>query len=260
MAVYGLDEDNKLVRATVFAQKLNAFLLGLKLADQFANGKPQHELVIERLEVSSAIVRVREKQRAMQRPSHSAVEAYENAVNAVYGAQPSAAKIPSKLVKTFAALSKGTTKRFRHGELEFDSRTVIRIDDYLLKQSERALVSVSEKTFSSKKVYFRGTAVGTFDGVLRVMDSRGSLLRATLLTTAGDKEIDCVVSKDKLHEFAENFDHRVRIEGAAHYDGEGPLPARVDVNTIRNVKRDADLRKWRGAFRGSAALKEDWDE
>ena len=245
----------------MFAQKLNAFLRGLKLADQFANGKRRHEFIIEDLEISSAQVRIREKQRAAERPLVSSVEQYESAAKAIYGSEPSLSKFPRELLQTFRALSRGTNKTFQHGEIEFDGSNVIRIDDYLLSQSEKATVLPDpHHGTKSGAAFFRGTSIGTFDGVLRVIDSRGELLRATLLTTAGDREIDCVVKKDRIQEFAANFDHRVRIEGAAHYDGETPLPARVDVNSIRPVKVDADLTRWRGAFRGSAALKEDWND
>lgn len=261
LAVYGLDADNKLVRATVFAQKLNAFLGGLRLADKFANGNYRHELIIEEMSIGSARVQIREKQRTTERPLRSAVETYEDAAKAIYGAQPSVAKYPPRLVKTFGTLSRGTAKQFMHAEIEFSGSNVIRIDDFLLRQSEKALATLSERIPSNmnKTRYFRGTAVSTFDGMLRVIDSRGELLRATLITTAGDREIDCIVNKNRVHEFAENFDCRVRIEGTAHYEGDSPLPVRVDVNAIRTVKRDADLRRWRGAFTGSAALKEDWD-
>jgi len=260
LTIHGLDADNKLVRAEVFAQKLSAFLRGLKFSDQFANGTRHHEFVIEDLQKHSAFVCVREKQRTTTPPIHSSIATYENAVRAIYDGQSGLTRYPPKLVKTFTELSRGSSETFQHGEIASDSN-ILRIDDYLLRQTTRALQTIAHPdTKPSNVLLFRGIANGTFDGTLRVMDSRGNLLRATLVTTAGEKEIDCVVKKDLVRNFADAFDQRVRLEGTAHYDGEHALPIRVDARAVRRVKRDADLSRWRGAFRDSGALRQDWDD
>ena len=93
---------------------------------------------------------------------------------------------------------------------------------------------------------YKGVATGSFDGMLQVMDSRGQVLRAQLITTAGRVAIDCVVPKALTQEFADSFDQRVRVEGTAHYDGERLLPVRVDVRAITPILPSADLRRWRG--------------
>ncbi len=256
--IHGLDADNKLVRADVFVSKLQLLLRGLHIADKAANGTLAHEFIVEEMQVSSALVRVREKPRGKKRGAVSCVEAYSAALKAVYDGQAVARRVPADLVATFKGLSVGSDKKFLHGELDFDSTNLIRIDDYLLRQSERALIAEAPPTKTDRDRFYRGVAMGTFDGFLRVMDSRGQLLRATLVTTAGSKEIDCIVQKDRVEEFAKNFEHRVRIEGTAHYDSESALPIRVDVKAIRPIKPNADLRRWRGAFSGAAAMREDW--
>lgn len=255
--IHGLDADNKLVRADVFLRKLNFLMRGLHIADKSANGSEAHEYIIQEMRVSSALVQVREKPKGRKIGANSSIEAYSGALRAVYDGQAQARKVPQGLVATFKGLSVGSDKKFQHAELDFDSSNLIRIDDYLLRQSEKALSSRgSEKMIGEK--FFRGVAMGTFDGYLRVMDSRGQLLRATLVTTAGGKEIDCIVQKDRVDELAQHFEHRVRIEGLAHYDSESALPLRVDVKSIRPIKKDADLKRWKGAFVGSAAMREDW--
>jgi hypothetical protein len=187
------------------------------------------------------------------------VDAFEVAAKAVYDGQVSSRKTPDDLVRTFKELSKGSDKKFQHAEIKFTDSNIVRIDDYLLHQSERALEALAHKDIKPSNVAsFRGTSICTFDGVLKMIDSRGELLRATLVTTAGSKELDCIVRKDRIPDFANNFEQRVRIEGAAHYDSEKALPIRVDVKTIRPVKKDPNLSRWRGAFRNGTALKEDW--
>jgi hypothetical protein len=258
LTIHGLDADNKLVRADVFVRKLQALLKGLKIADQATNGTLAHQFIVEEMRVSSALVRVREKISGRKRDAMSCVEAYSAAIKAVYDGQASPQRVPPALVSTFKALSEGADKRFRHAEIDFESDNIIRIDDYMLRQSQRALERDVKKVLTERTPFFRGIAIGTFDGVLRVIDSRGELLRATLVTTAGAKEIDCVVKKDRVEDFAQNFDHRVRIEGTAHYESDSALPVRVDVKTVRPIRPNADLRRWKGAFGGSAAMKEDW--
>lgn len=257
--LHGLDVDNKLVRAEVFARKLQIFLRGLAMADKHANGKRLHNFIIEDLKIGSAQVQVREKQSTKARPLHSSFDAYEEVAKAIYDGQVSSRKTPDDLVRTFTELSKGADKKFQHAEIKFSDSNIVRIDDYLLHQSERALQAIAHQDIKPSNIAsFRGTSICTFDGVLKMIDSRGELLRATLVTTAGNKELDCIVRKDRIQDFADNFEHRVRIEGAAHYDSEQALPIRIDVKTIRPVKKDADLSKWRGAFRNGTALKEDW--
>ena len=255
--IHGLDADNRLVRADVLAQKLQLLLRGLHISDRIANGGSAHEFIVEEMKVSSAFLRVREKQKK-KRPVASCVESYSAAIRAVYDGQAAARKISPELIATFKRLSAGSDKKFQHAELDFESANIIRIDEYLKHQSERALVFDDTMAANNTCRYYRGVARSTFDGVLRVMDSRRQLLRATLITTAGGKEIECIVQKDRVDEFAKNFEHRVRIEGVAHYDADSAIPVRVDVKAIRPLKPGADLSRWRGAFTGSTALREDW--
>jgi len=136
---------------------------------------------------------------------------------------------------------------FSHGEIEFSDDTVIRIDDFLARQSEVAK-SIFDEAEESAQRYYRGIAIGAFDGELKEIDSRGTLLRGVLLLTAGGAEIDCVMNKDHIPEARDAFDKRVIVEGPAHYDGEQQLPTRIDVKTIRLVDGARGLIRWRGAF------------
>jgi hypothetical protein len=251
LTIHGLDGDNKLVRADVFSRKLRAFLAGLAEADKFANdGKRLHRFMIEDLKKSSAQISVREKQATRDAPKASGVEAYKRALKAVYNGDRSVERLPKRLVANIRSLTTGADKDFEHGEVSFAGGEVVRLDDFLKRQSDRAADLVVATAVAARDQYFQGTAIGSFDGVLKVIDSRpGQTIRAKLVTTAGEVEIECIVNRAQIDDFKDNFDRRVRIEGTAHYVAESGLPVRVDVSSVTPIKAGADLVRWRGAFR-----------
>lgn len=260
LTIHGLDGDNKLVRADVFARKLRAFLAGLAEADKLANdGKRLHRFMIEDLKKGSAQISVREKQATRDVPKASGVATYERALKAIYNGDRSVERLPKRLVANIRSLTTGADREFAHGEVSFEGKdNVVRIDDFLKKQSDRATELVVAAA-DVRAPYFQGTAIGSFDGVLKVIDSRaGQTIRAKLITTAGEVEIECIVSRTQLAELKDNFDQRVRIEGTAHYVAESGLPIRVDVHSVSPVKAGADLTRWRGAFRLDDRHGEDW--
>jgi hypothetical protein len=152
-------------------------------------------------------------------------------------------------------------QNFSHGEIAFADERVIRVDDFLLRQSEAAeqAFAVPQAPFGRDN-YYRGIAIGSLDGELKEIDSRGTVLRGMLILSAGGAEIDCVMHKARVPEARDAFDKRVILEGSAHYDGEHQLPVRIDVNTIRLVG-GRGLIRWRGAFAESQEHdreEEDW--
>jgi hypothetical protein len=256
LTIHGLEGDAKFVRADVFARKLKAFLKGLAEADKFANGKQLHVYVIEDLRVGSAVFKVREKQKSRSVPRQSAIRTYHRATKAVYDGERSVSFLPEPLIASIEALSAGTEgrqKQLDHAEVSFDDGgNIIRIDDFLKRKAEEALRLVRDPAGFSTPSHFKGTAFGSFDGQLKMLDNRGQLLRASLVTTAGDRQLDCVVSKELTNVAGGNFDRRVRVDGLAHYDGEALLPIRIDVRKISPVSSEASLQRWRGALAKSA--------
>lgn len=259
LTVHGLDADNQLVRADVFARKLAAFIQGLTAADKMANGgKRLHTFMIEHLKDGSAVARVREKQRTVVRPAQSAVQTYARSVRAIYNGERGAQDLPPDLVGSIKSLSTGTGKFLKHAEVTTDpddAGKVIRIDEYLLRKAEEAL---REAPGIAVQGFYRGTAIGSFDGTLEVLDGRGQALRAKLITTAGNMEIDCVVPRHLFEALRDNWERRVRVEGTAHYEGDRALPSRIDVLDIQPTKAEADLLRWRGHFSGTTPTDEAW--
>jgi hypothetical protein len=258
--LHGLDLDNRIVRATVFVQKLRSLLSALQTADKVANGKPAFDYVLSDLRIGSASVTIREKQKTREQPRHSSISALENAASAIYNGDRSLGRLPPTLVQHVRKLGQGVAKKFSHAELAFSDDNVIRIDDFLLKQSSIAYETLTIPNLRARDTFFRGLAIGSFDGVLKEIDARGTMLRGKLVLSAGGLEIDCVMNKDRVPEARESFDKRVAIEGTAHYDGVSQLPVRLDVRSIKIIHPDADLIRWRGAFRLDQAddVEDDW--
>ena len=243
-SVHGLDMDSRVVRADVFAQKLNQIVSTLRTADKLANGKSVHDYLLTNLENGSAVATVRERL-SRREPSRSPIAYFERAATAVYsGDRRGVSALDSEIVKKIERLSRGVRKRFAHAEILFADDNVIRIDDYLQHQAEDVLLA----ELIGEPQSYRGVAYGEFEGVLKEIDSRGTMLRRKLVLAPSDTEIDCVMNKDRVPEARDSFDQRVVIKGAANYDGRSALPARLDIREIRTIKQAADLTRWKGAF------------
>lgn len=258
--LHGLDADNRIVRANVFAQKFRDLLSALAIADKFANGKPGFDYVITGLKLGSASVTVREKQRRRDRPKTSSIRYFEDIASAVYNGDRALERLPPNLVRSVQKLSNGVAKKFSHAEIAFEDN-VIRIDDFLQRQAEVAYELATLPELKQSDQFYRGIANGSFDGLLKEIDARGTMLRGKLVLSAGSLEIDCVMNKDRVPQARESFDKRVMVEGAAHYDGVSQLPVRIDVREIKIIGEAGDLLRWRGAFRSPRSEEiedEDW--
>ena len=248
LTIHGLAEDNWHVRAEVFLEKFGALLKSLKIAEAHLNGKKSYNLIITELKIGSALATVREKiSIKKQIPSFGAPLVAE-ALNAVYNGDRRLDKFPADLIKSFGKLARGE-KGFSHGEIEFAGSNVVRIDDYLAKQIERAIERTNGIEIAIKK-YYEGIAFGVFDGVIKEIDSRGSLVKGKLIFTAGGKEVECIFRREDIPILRVNFDQRARVEAVAHYMSDGPLPVRLDVKNIEPVTNSPDLGRWRGALAG----------
>jgi len=262
--LHGLDIDARNVRADVFAQKLRTLLAGFREADRFANDKAAFIYMVSNLSTAhSAAITVREKLRSSRhRPDRSGIDVYEEAASAVYNGDRSILRYPKQLVRQIERLGAGVQRNFSHGEIAFSDDNIIRIDDFLARQTEVAQQLWLAGPAEAKDRFYRGLAIGSFDGELKEIDARGTVLRGKLILTAGDDiEIDCVMNRDRIPQARECFDKRVIVEGTAHYDGEQQLPTRIDVNTIRIAREAPDLARWRGAFsapRHEEDINEEW--
>ena len=247
LTVHGLDLDAGIVRAEVFVQKLRELIDALKTADRLVNGRRAYDYLLPGLRSGSAVATVRERARKRD-TSQSPITYFERATTSVYnGDLRDVTSVNRRIVTKIEKLSKGANERFSHAEIDFPGSTVIRIDDYFQRQAEEAMLAPNDASIGQLKSY-RGVAFGTFDGVLKEIDSRGTMLRGKLVLVPSTSEIDCVMNKDRVPTARESFDKRVVVKGTARYDGRGGLPVRVDVAEIRAIEQRADLTRWKGAF------------
>jgi hypothetical protein len=252
-SLYGVDPDNGLVRADVFAHKLLTFLDILKISDKQQNEKSCHEYLIVSLESGSAKASLRERPvryKKQRRIPGSSVRSAAATVSAVAeGRALGPDQIPYRILRGLESLTKDAGTTFAHGEIQFEAAEVIRIDDYLAQRTAQLLRRLRDEQETAPK-YFIGTAYTGFDGVLKELDARGQLLRGKLILTAGGKEIDCIFDRQEIpiEKLRIVFDSRARIEGLASYSGDSPLPERVRVKQVAPIKVGADLLKWKGAL------------
>jgi hypothetical protein len=246
LTIHGLDVDNGLVRADVFLKKFRALLNSIEIADKHLNGKKSHNIIITDLKNGSAMAAVREKVSVKKKVPAFGAPFVAEALNAVYNGDRRLDRFPPELIKSFEPLVK-IDDRMSHGEVEFAGADIIRIDDYLARQTERALDHAKGIEEKSER-HFEGIAHGVFDGVLKLIDSRGALVRGKLILTAGGKEIDCIFKRGDIPILLENFERRARVEAVAHYDGENVLPVRLDVKRITPISINPDLGRWRGTL------------
>jgi hypothetical protein len=259
-AVHGLDADNGIVRADLFAEKLKLVLAALRSADKFVNGKTTFRYMLVGLEVGSARLAVREKQRSKYIPAASSVGAFMEVCEAVYNRSSSIEHFPAPLVERVGALGRGANEKFSHAEVSSGGSDPVRIDDYYAEQAEWAQHLVRQEAVPTPN-HYAGTAIGSFDGHLLMIDARGTVLRGKLLLSAGGVEIDCVMNRENIPEILDCFDKRARVYGIAHYDGESQLPRRIDVRQIRIIPEHGDLTRWRGAVKPTPDEEIDtWDD
>jgi hypothetical protein len=247
LTVHGLDVDNGKVRADAFLSKFRALLHSLKLADKQINEKRTYDYVIIGLEAASAHASLREKQIRKAVPE-SSVQYVGAVVEAVYNGDRNIARFPVEIISALKPLVSGLNKTFSHGELKFPGGNIVRIDDYLEKQIDKA-IKRNEGSDIEEHRNFDGVAFETFDGIVKELDARGSLVRGKLVLTIGGKELDCIFREEDMEILRTSFDKRARIDGVAHYDGVSLLPVRIDVRKIALIKVDGDLLKWRHALR-----------
>ena len=246
-SIHGLDIDSRVVRADVFVQKLTILISTLREADKGVNGRRFHDYLLPSLQTGSTEATLRERL-LKRKPSQSPISHFERAVVAVYrGDRQIISSLNPKIISGIEKLSRGAKDQFAHAEIRFYDDNVIRIDEYLQHKAEEALNSLRDTTMERSQSY-AGMAFGSFEGVLKELDSRGTMLRGKLVMVPSATEIDCVMNKDRVPDARESFDQRVIAKGIAHYDGRSSLPQRVDVHKIRIIDQGGDLLRWKGAF------------
>jgi hypothetical protein len=253
LKIHGLQVDNDFVRADIFIGKLAALLRALKQIDKVSHGKARHEYVVSDLKIGSALATLREKPKSLRHmPRTSSVLRLSDAISAIHDGRGSVTQdLTPELLTQVGKLASGSSEKFSFAELSFPGGKVIRIDDFLanrVENLERTYALEAVQQITSEK-YYVGTALGSFQGYLKALDSRGTLLRGKLILSAGGAELDCVMNMEELPTAIQHFDSRVTVQGLAHYEAHSPLPVRIEIRHLAATPPAADLTKWRGALR-----------
>ncbi|GFE97659.1 hypothetical protein [Gluconobacter sp. Gdi] len=258
LKIHGLEVDNDLVRADVFVMKLRAVVDSLKRIDRLNNKKKRHQYIITDLQIGSALATIREKiSTRSNKGSSSSIDSFSDIISSVYdGDSVSELNLPKQIFANLRRLTSGSSKAFSHAELTFPHGRIIRIDEFLADRV-RDVSAIANDNIIVSPEYFLGTAYGTFEGVLQELDARGTLLRGKLILNGG-VELDCVLNRDEIPTLREQFNQRVSVDAAAHYDGRHPLPVRLEIRRINRLEEMGDLTKWKGAFK--PAPYDDMDE
>ena len=83
--------------------------------------------------------------------------------------------------------------------------------------------------------FFKGTAIETYDGIMKLVDIRGLFPEAKLILSAGGKEVSCVVPADNVEALRTSLGRRALVTGRAQHNGRSMIPERIDVTSIRLI-------------------------
>jgi hypothetical protein len=251
LKVHGLSkEDHGRVSARVFANKLKQLVSALEAADAVANGGIVHSYVLASMHMSEPTAVLAEIPIDEDGGDFgSAIPIFNDAIEGIKTHDSRIERLGS-VVKKISLLTSGVESKFGFAELTTQHFNVVRIDDFLRRRAVQAKRDSGDK-------WFNGTAFGTFDGILKYVDLRGSLPQIKLTLTAGGKEIDCICRREDIETLGDTLSQRVRVYGRAIYTGTLPLPIRVEVTSVEPVKENADFSRWKGSFRPFAI--ESWD-
>lgn len=107
---------------------------------------------------------------------------------------------------------------------------------------------------------FKGRSKTTLDGTLKAVDHRGPTKLAYLVLTAGGIEIECAYNENIAATIVPAFDVRSRVEAWAHYDGLSAMPRRLELISATPLKKNPDLKRWKGAFQIQPSDSDEWAE
>lgn len=259
LTLYGLDAFNRDVDGEVFARKFFKFMQGLAEADTATNGKRSLKYLISDLNKNTATAKVREQAvRVDEGVPKSGIAFYEAGVQQIYNDSVAARSLPQRFVKYVLDVANDAGNSFAKGEIKHGA-TIVPID-HLLESRARGILKDINRAKTGTLPFYVGTAHGSFDGTLLLLDALKGGDRAVLVLTAGGRQIECDIASVPSERAAAAFKKRCTVFGTAHYDGVSPLPIKIAATDIVPVDGGDGLERWVGAFQRSPDDDEDWNE
>ena len=239
--IYGLDHHEGEVDGSVFADKLKRIIAGLKRLDSFYNTQGQHKFMIHDLEFASATVMLREKI-MKSRPVRKSPSLRFAQIGAI-----ASSGAPFELenaadeyaLTTYKSLSNGAGKRFSYGVVSAENVEPVRVDMLLQGRVDRIISSAVDAAKQATPRFFKGVALSTYDGTMKLVDIRGLFPEASLVLSAGGKEISCVVPERDVELLRSALGRRALVTGRAQHDGRSMLPERIEVTNIKVIDDQA---------------------
>lgn len=239
--IYGLEHHGDEVDAVVFADKLKKLVSGLRKLDSFYNTKAQHNFMIHDLEFASATVMLREKvikpRPVRQSPSLRFAQ-IGAAANTGQAFQIENAADEYAL-RVYRSLSSGAGKSFSYGVVSADAVPPVRLDSLLESRVSRIIAEAINAAEDAPLKYFKGTSIGTYDGIMKLVDIRGLFPEAKLILSAGGKEVSCVVPAENVGALRASLGERALVTGRSQYSGKSMIPERIDVTQITLIDKNS---------------------
>jgi len=260
--IYGLEGDNRKVRADVFSKKFQILLKALKVADTHANGRVRHDFLISNLEKSSAKVTIEEREIGRHRrndgPVKRSIRTFRHGIHRIHDGIANQDDLA--LAATVRDLADGCGDDFAKGELKCGDDDPLLIDGYLYRQAKR-LLAEAKSPEDQTLAYFKGKSIGDFVGRLKLLDDpeQGSYIVGGLSVGPGSAIIECIIKRADLAKHRSKFGERVRDYGTCFYDGTNLLPTRIELDKLSLIPLTGDLVNWRGVFSG-VPDKSVWDD
>jgi hypothetical protein len=244
--IIGKPELKNRVLGSVFARKLGVLIRAMGAADKTANGGKRFDYVIIDMKATSASATLSEQRVSKIMPQDSSVHAFGECLLSVNSGNFAAARRHPECALYLRALAVDVEDTFSHAELTVNGFQPVIVDKFFLNRASEAIAAEASAEIPT---WFKGSAVGTFDGQIKETDLRGSIPKVIIRLTAGGKDIDCVCPGLTVEDIRSVLDKRVRMTGSAFYDGKSGLPVRIEVTSVPVlVKQPADFTRWRGAF------------
>jgi hypothetical protein len=260
LTLHGLDEFNHAVDAEVFASKFSAFMKGLASADIAANGSRRHKYLVSDLVKNTATAKVREQLVVTGANPDSGINYYATGIGYILSRSPQRRLLPDGIIKSAVVLGRDVGKIFKFAELKLGDKPIAIINgDFWTCAIEAQKIKANDNAALANR--FTGTAFGSFDGILEMVDLRHGSKKAVLTLTAGGLEIQCDTSAmNSDEEVHPTLGHRAIVYGLAHYDGVSALPRTLEIRKIDVHKSDADLVRWKQFFsiEDEADEEDDW--
>ena len=145
----------------------------------------------------------------MRVPQASAVGSFHAAMTSVRDGHGIPKGTPPVVAKAIADIGNGSDKAFSHAEvgIKGEDATVVRVDVGFDRRADRAF----RDFISADNVVtlFEGVSHGTFKGILKVIDLRGTVTSAKLILSIGGIELNCTGNSVTVENLKDALDKEV---------------------------------------------------